>query len=91
MTKLLLRDAPGFAQFATQLSQAVADLSLALAGERDAEVSAVIEQMRANLKSKLAPVLGAQTASEIADAFVGVVAGHKREIERRCLSASSRN
>lgn len=89
MTKLLLRDAPGFVQFATRLSQIVADLSLALAGERDAEVSAAIEQMRASLKSKLAPVLGAQTASEIADAFVAAVYSRRAEIEVSSWSASA--
>ena len=44
---------PGFPQFARQLTDSVAELSLALADEHDAQVNAVLEQMHSRLAKKL--------------------------------------
>lgn len=78
---VLLRDMPGFPQFARQLTDSVAELSLALAGEHDAQVNAVLEQMRSRLAKKLTSQIGGKAATELADAFVAAVVGHRREIE----------
>ena len=75
---VLLRDIPGFPQFARQLTDSVAELSLALAGEN---YEATLEQTRINLAKKLTKELGAEAATELADAFVAAVAGRRREIE----------
>ena len=78
---VLLRDMPGFPQFARQLTDSVAELSLALADEHDAQVNAVLEQMRSRLAKKLTSQIGGLAATKLADAFVAAVAGHRREIE----------
>jgi hypothetical protein len=78
---VMLRDMPGFAQFAKQLSESVADISLALAGENEEQVQAVLDQTRGNLTSQLTGVIGAKTATEIADAFIEAVRCRRREID----------
>jgi hypothetical protein len=42
-----------------------------------------LEQTRHNLEAEIAPMLGAEMAAAVAEAFVGAVAGHKREIEAK--------
>ena len=78
---VLLRDMPGFPQFARQLKDSVAELSLALAGENYSNVQATLEQTRINIAKKLTKELGAEAATELADVFVAAVAGHRRAIE----------
>ena len=73
MSKNLLRDIPGFPQFAEQLSKSVAELSLAMIGEDEKQVRATLEQTRRNLSTKLTAVIGAKTATEIAEAFTSAV------------------
>jgi hypothetical protein len=81
MSKNLLRDIPGFPQFAEQLSKSVAELSLAMIGEDEEQVRATLEQTRRNLSTKLTAVIGAKTATEIAEAFTSAVMARKRQIE----------
>lgn len=82
---MMLRDVSGFPRFAQQLSESVADLSLALAGENEDQVQAVLDQTRGNLTNKLSGVVGAKTAAGIADAFVDAVVCRRREIDAPSL------
>jgi hypothetical protein len=81
----MLRDMPGFSQFAKQLSESVADLSLALAGENEDRVQAVLDQTRGNLIAKLSKEIGPKSAAGIADAFVDAVVCRRREIDAPSL------
>ena len=40
-----------------------------------------LKQTRHNLEAEIAPILGAELAAAVAEAFVGAVAGHGREID----------
>jgi hypothetical protein len=40
-----------------------------------------LEQTRHNLEAETAPILGAEMAAAVAEAFVGAVVGNRREIE----------
>jgi len=42
---------------------------------------AALERTRNNLEAEFATILGAELAAAIAEAFVGAVAGHRRELE----------
>ena len=77
----MLRDVAGFPQFAQQLTNAVADMSLALAGGSDVQVQVTLNQTRSNLIAKLSKELGAKTATGIADAFIDAVRRRRAEIE----------
>jgi hypothetical protein len=81
MTKVMLRDMPGIPRFAEQLTKSVAELSLAMAGEDEEQAQATLEQTRRNLSTKLTAVIGAKTATEIAEAFTSAVMARKRQIE----------
>jgi hypothetical protein len=76
-----IKDVAGFPQFAQRVTNAAADISLALAGENDAQVQAALNQTRSNLIAKLSKEIGAKLATAIADAFVDAVRRRRREIE----------
>jgi hypothetical protein len=78
---MMLRNVDGFAQFAEQLSESVADLALALAGANEDRVQTVLDETRGNLAGQLASVVGAATATGIAEAFVDAVVCRRREID----------
>ena len=81
MSKVLLRDAPGGPELINCLRDEAANLALFFLNEPEAKVLAALQQTRRNLEAEITPILGAEMAGQIAEAFVGAVAGHKRELE----------
>jgi len=79
--KIPLADAPGGPEFIDRCADAVRDLSLFFVGEPEEKMLAVLEQTRRNLETKIAPILGAEVAAQIAEAFIAAVVGRRREIE----------
>jgi hypothetical protein len=79
--KVLLRDVGGARDFINRIANAAEDMAAASVGHSDAEVSAKLEAVRAELESDLAPLMGADAAAEIAEAFCGAVMGDKHERE----------
>jgi hypothetical protein len=45
------------------------------------EMLVALNRTRENLEAKLSEEIGAETAAAVAEAFIGAVAGHKRELE----------
>jgi hypothetical protein len=79
--KVLLRDVSGAREFINRVANAAEDMAIASVGRSDAEVSAKLETIRAELESDLAPLMGADVAAEIAEAFCGTVLADKKERE----------
>jgi hypothetical protein len=78
---MMLKDAPGGADFIDQCVAAAADMSLRFVGTDDEQMVAALADVRENLKAQLAPTLGIEVGYTVAEAFVACVAGRKREIE----------
>jgi hypothetical protein len=81
MTTILLKDAPGAADFIDRCVAAAADMALAFVGEPNDKVMVCLNQTRANLQRDLAPQLGAEIAEAVAQAFTKAVLAQKAEIE----------
>jgi hypothetical protein len=69
------------AAFVETLTSCAADM--ALAGEDDDRVFAVLEQLRATLTRKMAPEIGADKAAFVADTVIAAVRGRRAEIESK--------
>ncbi len=67
--------------FINRLRDEAANLALFFAGEPREKMMAALEQTRLNLEADIAPILGAEMAAAVAEAFVAAVAGHRRELE----------
>jgi hypothetical protein len=81
MSKILLRDVTGAREFINRVANAAEDMAIASVGRSDAEVNAKLETVRAELETDLAPLMGAEVAAELAQAFCGAVLGDKHERE----------
>jgi hypothetical protein len=79
--KVMLKDAPGARDFVNLLATLIEDTATAVTGKPDDEVRAHLEQMSQNLKRKLAPLIGAEAAKEMAEGLCGAVMGEKHERE----------
>jgi hypothetical protein len=77
---IILKDAPGGEQVICRLRDEAASLALFFLNEPE-EMLAALERTRNNLEAEIATILGAELAAAIAEAFVGAVAGHRRELE----------
>ena len=87
MTKVLLQHAPGGQELIDRLRDEAANLALFFLNEPEEKMRSALEQTRHNLEAEITPILGAQTAAAVAEAFVGAVAGHKRQLEAAAGSA----
>jgi hypothetical protein len=67
-------------QLIGRLRDEAASLALFFLNEPE-EMLAALERTRNNLEAEIATILGAELAAAIAEAFVGAVAGHRRELE----------
>jgi hypothetical protein len=88
LSKILLRDVAGAREFINRAVNAAEDIAIAVTGKSDAEVRARLQESRENLTRDLSPLLGAPTATQIAEAFCDAVMGEKRE--REAISLISR-
>jgi hypothetical protein len=79
--KVLLRDVSGAREFINRVANAAEDAAIASVGRSDAEVTARLKTIRAELETDLAPLMGAEVAAELAEAFCGAVMGDKKERE----------
>jgi hypothetical protein len=79
--KILLRDVAGAREFVNRIVNAAEDIAIVVTGRPDDEVRARLQQTRENLKRDLGPMLGAETAAQVADIFVRAVMGEKHERE----------
>ena len=78
---IILKDAPGGEQVICRLRDEAASLALFFLNEPEEKMLAALERTRNNLEAEIATILGAELAAAIAEAFVGAVAGHRRELE----------
>jgi hypothetical protein len=78
---IMLKDAPGGEQLIGRLRDEAASLALFFLNEPEEKMLAALERTRNNLEAEIATILGAELAAAIAEAFVGAVAGHRRELE----------
>jgi hypothetical protein len=70
-------------EFAERCAAAAADLALAFAGQPDEMVTRSLEEMSANLRTKLANVFDASVdIPRVVDLFIDAILARKREIER---------
>ena len=67
--------------FVNRVGTAAEDIAIALTGKSDHEVRAGLQQSYVNLQRDLAPLLGAEAATQIADVFCRAVLGEKAERE----------
>ncbi len=81
MSKVLLKDIAGGQRFIERCADAVRDLSLFFVGAPDAEITAALDQTRANLEADLTETVGGEVAAQIAEAFTKAVIGRKHELE----------
>ena len=68
-------------QLIGRLRDEAASLALFFLNEPEGKMLAALERTRNNLEAEIATILGAELAAAIAEAFVGAVAGHRRELE----------
>ena len=68
-------------EFINRLRDEAANLALFFLNEPEEKMLSSLEQTRSNLEAEIATILGAELAAAIAEAFVGAVAGHRREME----------
>ena len=81
MPQIMLRDADGAREFVNRVVNAAEDIAIALTGKSDEEARARLQGTRENLERDLAPLLGAETAAQVADVFCLAVMGEKHERE----------
>jgi hypothetical protein len=68
-------------QLIGRLRDEAASLALFFLNEPEGKMLAALERTRNNLEAEIGTILGAELAAPIAEAFVGAVAGHRRELE----------